>query len=242
MDARARAPWPDGDTAQSMALPVRRCRQRAAAAAYPSSSPVMAFKTVWFKMANVSDVGISMGRPKKFSRESVLEKALPVFWQYGYAGTSLHQLEQATGVNKSGLYAEFEGKDDLFLNALLHYYANRGADRILASTPKGWGNIERFLRLGETGEAGCVGCFSVNSLREFASLPERSREAISAYHRRLLPDIVENIEAEKHTMPASTIAEIVMVFFSGFCIENNLDGAPPLGDPVAAFMSALRQM
>ena len=51
-----------------------------------------------------------MGRPKSFSREEVLEKAMPVFWKHGFADTSLQELEQATGVNKSGLYTEFRGR------------------------------------------------------------------------------------------------------------------------------------
>jgi len=37
-----------------------------------------------------------MGRPKNFSREGVLEKALPVFWKHGFANTSLQELEKAT--------------------------------------------------------------------------------------------------------------------------------------------------
>jgi hypothetical protein len=41
----------------------------------------------------------AMGRPRKFSREGVLQKALPVFWKYGFARTTLPELEQATGVN-----------------------------------------------------------------------------------------------------------------------------------------------
>ena len=55
-----------------------------------------------------------MGRPKGFSREEVLEKAMPIFWAHGFADTTLRDLEQATGVNKSGLYMEFCDKEDLF--------------------------------------------------------------------------------------------------------------------------------
>jgi len=55
-----------------------------------------------------------MARPKNFSREDVLEKALPVFWKHGFADTSLQELEKSTGVNKSGLYSEFSGKEELF--------------------------------------------------------------------------------------------------------------------------------
>ena len=66
-----------------------------------------------------------MGRKKLFSRESVLDKSIPVFWAKGYADTSLQDLEQATGVNKSGLYSEFKDKEDLFLSSLAHYQMRR---------------------------------------------------------------------------------------------------------------------
>ena len=56
-----------------------------------------------------------MGRSKNFTREAVLEKALPVFWRQGFADASLHELEQATGVNKSGLYAEFKDPQNLLM-------------------------------------------------------------------------------------------------------------------------------
>jgi AcrR family transcriptional regulator len=62
-----------------------------------------------------------MVRPRNFSREEVLEKALPVFWKHGFADASLQILEKATGVNKSGLYSEFSGKEDLFLESLRFY-------------------------------------------------------------------------------------------------------------------------
>jgi AcrR family transcriptional regulator len=51
-----------------------------------------------------------MGRPKKFNREGVLDRAIPVFWKHGFADTTVQHLEQATGVNKSGLYTEFKDK------------------------------------------------------------------------------------------------------------------------------------
>jgi TetR/AcrR family transcriptional regulator, copper-responsive repressor len=50
-----------------------------------------------------------------------LKKALPVFWKHGFADASLQELETATGVNKSGLYSEFSGKEELFLESLRFY-------------------------------------------------------------------------------------------------------------------------
>lgn len=182
-----------------------------------------------------------MGRPRKFNRETVLEKALPVFWKYGFAGTSLQHLEQATGVNKSGLYSEFKDKQDLFFNALVYYYQNRGALGILAQEPLGWDNVERFLRLCEPQESGCVGCFSVNALREFALLSDEIRHVLAECHRRLLPEIAANISAENPTLPPQVIADIVMTFFSGVCVESSLPKAEN-SDPVGQFMQAVRML
>src|SRR5260221_383943 len=85
-----------------------------------------------------------MGRPKNFTRDAVLEKALPVFWRRGFADASLHELEQATGVKKSGLYAEFKDKEDLFVQSLRYYLESLEEKGLLTAEPLGWNNIERF--------------------------------------------------------------------------------------------------
>jgi AcrR family transcriptional regulator len=64
---------------------------------------------------------MDMARPRKFTREGVLEKALPVFWKHGFADAGLQELETDTGVNKSGLYSKFSGKEELFLESQRFY-------------------------------------------------------------------------------------------------------------------------
>jgi len=95
-----------------------------------------------------------MGRPKGFSREEVLEKAMPVFWKHGFADTSLQELERATGVNKSGLYTEFRDKEDLFVACLRHYLESQGKRGLLTQEPLGWKNIETFLKNGPLNKGG----------------------------------------------------------------------------------------
>src|SRR6202171_4011792 len=84
----------------------------------------------------------AMGRPKRFSREEVLEKAMPVFWKHGFADTSLQELEQATGVNKSGLYTEFRDKEDLFVACLQHYLDTQVKRGLLTNEPFGWKSVD----------------------------------------------------------------------------------------------------
>src|ERR1700686_5553010 len=112
-----------------------------------------------------------MGRRRNFSREGVLEKALPVFWKHGFADASLQELEKATGVNKSGLYAEFAGKEELFLESLRFYLDRMPQLALLMVEPPGWDNIEQFLKLGPRNTEGQKGCFAISSMRELAILP-----------------------------------------------------------------------
>ena len=120
-----------------------------------------------------------MGRPKNFSREEVLEKAMPVFWTRGFSDTSLQDLERATGVNKSGLYAEFRDKEDLFVECLRHYLDSQGKRGLLNKEPLGWNNVETFLKNGPLNKGEQQGCFSVNSMREFAILPDEAYAVVT---------------------------------------------------------------
>src|SRR3989442_4316757 len=149
-----------------------------------------------------------MGRPKNFNRKGVLDRAIPVFWKHGFANTTLQHLEQATGVNKSGLYTEFKDKEDLFLASLERYVQTRGA-LILTAQPLGWGNIERFLRLGFGCDDDQRGCFAVNSMRELAGLPTEAQEIISSAQQKLTRLLIKNIEAEEPKFDARMIAIII---------------------------------
>ncbi len=63
---------------------------------------------------------------QKVPVKGCLDKAIPVFWKHGFAETTVQDLEEATGVNKSRLYAEFENKDDLFIASLRRYLESCG--------------------------------------------------------------------------------------------------------------------
>jgi AcrR family transcriptional regulator len=185
---------------------------------------------VWRGCRNIELFGsisdnVRMGRPKNFSREEVLEKAMSVFWKHGFADASLQDLERATGVNKSGLYSEFRDKKDLFVGCLRHYLESQGRRGLLTKEPLGWHNIETFLKNGPLNTPEQQGCFSVNSMREFAILPDEAHTVVTE-NRALLQRLpAMNIEAEKTKMAPSAVAEMVLSFFSGLCIERNLKSA-----------------
>jgi len=73
-----------------------------------------------------------MARPREFDPDAVLEQATRVFWTRGFENTSLDDLCQATGLNRSSLYAAFGEKRDLYLKSLARY-EDGSAARIAAA-------------------------------------------------------------------------------------------------------------
>ena len=62
-----------------------------------------------------------MPRTEVFDRQLVLDRAKDVFWQKGYNGTSMQDLVDATGLNRSSIYNSFGNKRALY-NAALEKY------------------------------------------------------------------------------------------------------------------------
>ena len=71
-----------------------------------------------------------MARRADFDRKDILERAMDPFWRNGFEGTSLRQLEEATGLNPGSLYHHFHNKEDLFRCVLVHYIENHLLSRL----------------------------------------------------------------------------------------------------------------
>lgn len=73
-----------------------------------------------------------MARPREFDPDTVLERAMHVFWTKGYEASSLDDLCDATKLNRSSLYASFGDKRALFLESI-DRYGDRAVARIAAA-------------------------------------------------------------------------------------------------------------
>jgi len=63
----------------------------------------------------------SLGRPRAFDADVVLERAMHVFWAKGYEGAALSDLTRAMRINRPSLYAAFGNKEHLFRKVLDRY-------------------------------------------------------------------------------------------------------------------------
>ena len=63
------------------------------------------------------------GRKRAFDKNEVIDKAMRLFWQNGYSGTSVAMLSAELGLNTSSLYATFGSKEQLFKDDYLPQFS-----------------------------------------------------------------------------------------------------------------------
>lgn len=69
-----------------------------------------------------------MARHARYDRKTALEKAVGLFWEKGYHGSSMKLIEQALDMRPGSIYATFGSKDGLFSEALASYAEQGGQE------------------------------------------------------------------------------------------------------------------
>ena len=110
---------------------------------------------------------------KHYQREDVLDKVIKLFWQQGYAASSIQQITKATGLKPGSIYHEFESKEGLFQAALARYAESsiNAIHQKMLNAPSVNTAIKHILHdLVEQSKA-CdyCGCFLIKTQLELAS-------------------------------------------------------------------------
>ena len=71
-----------------------------------------------------------MARTKEFDPDTVLHRALELFWERGYEATSMADLVEHLGIARASIYATFGDKHTLYLRALARYTQTRDPDPV----------------------------------------------------------------------------------------------------------------
>jgi len=64
---------------------------------------------------------VKPGRPRAFDLDAAIDKAMLIFWERGYEGTTLNDLTAAFGIQRGSFYKAFGSKEALFERVLLRY-------------------------------------------------------------------------------------------------------------------------
>lgn len=163
-----------------------------------------------------------MARIREFDPDVALDKAMKVFWQKGYTNTSIEDLVSATGVNRYGLYDEFENKHGLFL-AALDYYQNAVAGILFGMVERPEASLtdirNYFAKLVElsSSEMGKFGCLMANCASEVAPHDECAANKVEKFRARLqlgFRNALSNAKAAEQ-LPAQFNVEQIADFLTG---------------------------
>ncbi|MFP3395677.1 TetR/AcrR family transcriptional regulator [Brevibacterium sp. H602] len=112
-----------------------------------------------------------MGRKKSFDEQSVIDAAIAVFSEHGYAGTDVGLVCERANIGRSSFYNTFDSLDAVFLRALRDYTATgiplrEELERSLEPAP-----VLLMHRLGGELKKQCddenrTGCLSANTAAE----------------------------------------------------------------------------
>lgn len=114
-----------------------------------------------------------MARNKSFDQQDILDKAKELFWQKGYYATSIQDLVDHIGLNRSSIYHSFGDKHKLF-KAVLKKYRQESFDQLIEKLNQDKPVKEILTELfNETGSeyfgGDSKGCFMVKSTMELSS-------------------------------------------------------------------------
>jgi TetR/AcrR family transcriptional repressor of nem operon len=131
-----------------------------------------------------------MGATKQYDRTDLLDRAIELFRQHGFNGTSTAMLVDELEVNRKSMYAEFGSKQGLF-EAALERYSLRHLSRVLAPIEEKDAGVEAirdaFAQYASASEgwARGRGCLMCNTAVERGALDPGAGRYVAAYLERL---------------------------------------------------------
>lgn len=128
-------------------------------------------------------------RSKDFEPDEIADAAMRVFWQRGYAATSVQDLVEGTGLSRSSLYSTFENKQGLYQEALRRYQAVSDANLSLLA---GAGTVRDILKEylsrvveDEVSNSKRLGCLAANAALELGGHDPAVAELLAQNFRRM---------------------------------------------------------
>jgi TetR/AcrR family transcriptional repressor of nem operon len=136
------------------------------------------------------------------TRREIVRKAAPLFNQKGFAGTSLSDLMEATGLQKGGIYRHFSSKEELAAESFDYAWQKAVSERLdgLDELTDSVDRLKKMLENFVQKRSGLVrgGCPLLNTAVEADDgnpiLRARARKALQAWTARLTKVISEGIK------------------------------------------------
>lgn len=152
-----------------------------------------------------------MGRQQGFETADVVRGARSVFWERGYDGASVPELERATGVGRSSLYHAFGSKRGLFDAAVTSYLDEVVRPRLRPLqqprvAPAALAGYLEGLRAALADPARTAGpghgCLLLNTATSPLGADDAVRATVGAYRAELSAALAAGVGAARPDLPA----------------------------------------
>ncbi len=183
------------------------------------------------------------------TRERIVAQAAPIFNQRGYAGCSMQDVMDATGLEKGGLYRHFESKEELaaeaFKYALSQAVKTRTADleHIAGSVAKLRYVVTRFVEAPSTIPGGCpLMNTAIDSDDGNPALRKLVRAGLNDWKKRISTLVEQGIQAReiRKDVEPRRIANTIIATLEGALMISRMEGTKEaLSDAGAALNNML---
>ncbi len=178
-----------------------------------------------------------MPRSKSYDENTVLERAMNVFWSNGYEATSVRLLEKQMGINQFSIYSSFSSKKKLFIKSISKYreHVRQNVYQTLLQEGAGMKELEQYLlkAVQKKREPGTSrGCLVVNTAAEIGGSDDEIAAEVNGYFnfiREMLRKVLKTA-VEKGEISPDTDIEKQSAFFLG--VMQGLSVASKTMDPV----------
>ncbi|WP_299228238.1 TetR/AcrR family transcriptional regulator [uncultured Psychroserpens sp.] len=163
-----------------------------------------------------------MPKVETFNRDLVIQQATEVFHSKGYNATSMQDLVDATGLNRSSIYNSFVSKLNLFM-ACLHTYQDKYQKKTSTTLVKATNPLQAIelifdLYLNEIiDNKDSRGCMITNCKSEMAKHDESITNFLYSNQNQtvgLLEGLVQNAQDEQLINTSKTAHEYALYLFS----------------------------
>lgn len=178
------------------------------------------------------------------TRQFIIEKTAPIFNTKGYAGTSMSDITEVTGLTKGSIYGNFENKDEVAL-AVFDYNLRRvnsimKAEINAAETYKdkllGYTRVYQNFKTGPFPEGGCpLLNTAVEADDTHKELRKKAAEAVLRWKNNITALIEKGIAAgefRKGVQPEQTAVTMIALIEGGIMISKLMNKGSYLGDIV----------
>jgi TetR/AcrR family transcriptional repressor of nem operon len=170
----------------------------------------------------------------ELTRQKIIEAAAPIFNQRGYAGCSMQDVLDATGLEKGGLYRHFSNKEELAAEAFRYASAQaielrtRGLDDIPNAVEKLRCFVERFVTVASPVKGGCpLMNTAIDADDGNPQLRELARKAIESWKLRIVKVVRDGMRRGeiRKDVDARRFANTVFAILEGSLMISRIEGA-----------------